>query len=474
MLAASAVLALALAPTARAASTFYVTGGGNGHGVGMSQYGAMGYALHGKSYQFILAHYYQGTQLGNTNPEQIVKVLLQDGQASFSGATKAGRKNLNPSKTYTVQPLSGGDLAVVNPAGKRVGKFAPPLKVTGPGPLNTDGLGPYRGALVFRPDGSGGVETINALGLDAYVRGVVASEMDSSWPQQALRAQAVAARTYAVTSDVDGSVYQLYSDTRSQAYGGVDAETAASNQAVVATRGQIVTYNGSPVITYFFSSSGGHTEDVQNVWTGDPPQPWLVGVPDPYDGAGGDPYHQFAEQFAIGSAAAKLSGLVRGSLIGIRVTKHGVSPRVITASVVGTKGSSTVSGSELASRFGLLSTYAAFTTINTYGATVSPSKAILRATGHDSDVPNITAETAAGVSVFVRQLFTGPASIVYGNVFQDAKGTTVKVQQLVGRHWHAVRHIELRAGGGYSTQVPGSGTYRIVVDGLDGPSVSVP
>jgi stage II sporulation protein D len=468
-------IVLACVPAAHAASTFYLTGGGNGHGVGMSQYGAYGYALHGKDYKFILAHYYQGTKVRTTSPTQIVKVLLEDGgSAAFSGATKAGHKKLNPNLTYSVKSMSNGELALINPAGKRVGKFAPPLKVTGSGPLNLAGQGAYRGALVFQPDSGGGVMTINALGLDAYVRGVVASEMDASWPQQALRAQAVAARTYAITSDVDGSTYQLYPDTRSQEYGGYNAEAAASNEAVVATRGQIVTYNGAPAITYFFSSSGGYTEDVQNAFQGDPPEPWLIGVPDPYDSAGGDPYHYFVKQLTVGSAARTLSGLFRGALVGIRVKQQGVSHRIISASVVGTKGSSTISGSGIAQRFGLLSTLAQFTTINTYGGSTPVTKAILRAAGDNPDVPSIAAETAAGAVQFVRRLFVGPASIVYGTIFSGAKGAAIKVQQRRGKHWHAVRHVVTRAGGGYSAQVPGAGTYRIVVEGLDGPSVTVP
>src|SRR5436309_6565990 len=88
------------ATPAWAASVFIIDGGGNGHGVGMSQYGAYGYALHGKGYQYILAHYYQGTTLKAVNPSQTVRVLLQTGPASFSGATKAGSKTLRSGRTY--------------------------------------------------------------------------------------------------------------------------------------------------------------------------------------------------------------------------------------------------------------------------------------------------------------------------------------------------------------------------------------
>ena len=102
----------------------------------MSQYGAYGYALHGWNYQQILAHYYTGTALGSTDPNQIVRVLLGSGSAAFAGATEAGGKRLEPSLTYDVTPLANGRLALVNQTThKQVGKWDAPLTVTGPGPV---------------------------------------------------------------------------------------------------------------------------------------------------------------------------------------------------------------------------------------------------------------------------------------------------------------------------------------------------
>ena len=150
-------------------------------------------------------------------------------------------------------------------------------------------------------------------------------------------------------------------------YGGVGAETAATRRRGAATRGQIVTYNGAPAITYFFSSSGGHTESVQNVWPGATPEPWLRGVPDPYDGAGDNPYHHWGQQMSLGAAASALGSLVKGTLIGIKVTKHGVSPRILEA------GSSAPGRThrfrrDAAADLRAADTYAAFTTISTGAA----------------------------------------------------------------------------------------------------------
>jgi stage II sporulation protein D len=420
-------------PGAQAASTFYIRGGGDGHGIGMSQYGAYGYALHGASYPAILGHYYQGTTLGATDPARIVRVLLRTGSASFSGATKAGATSLQPGQTYAVKTAASGRLVILGANNKPVGPtFAAPLTVAGPGPVTVPGVGSFRGSLQFRPDGQGGVQTVDALGLDDYVRGVVADEMPAGWAAQALEAQAVAARTYAITTTVGGNGYDLYDDTRSQMYGGVGAETAATDAAVQATSGQIVTYQGRPVVTYFFASSGGHTESIQNAWPGTSPEPWLRGVPDPYDGAGGDPYHQWGEQLSLKAAAAKLRGLVKGSLVGITVTEHGVSPRIIQAAVVGSRGRTTVTGGQLQGAFGLLTTDASFTTI-----TSNPS-----------------------------------ATALSGTVYPASGGTVYYLQQLQPSGWHTIGSARLKSRGSYRSAVPEPGTYRIQVNHFNGPPVT--
>jgi stage II sporulation protein D len=452
-----AAVALGAPAVANAASTFFIRGGGDGHGIGMSQYGAEGYAQHGKSYKFILAHYYRGTALGHTDPGQVVRVLLATGSAGFSGATRAAGKRLDPSLTYTVSGLPNGELGVFNGAGKRVARAAAPLIATGPGPLSVAGLGAYRGSLEFRPDGSGGVETVEAVGLDDYVRGVISGEVPSSWAPEALKTQAVAARTYAITTDVGGADYNLYPDTRSQMYGGVGAETPSTDAAVAATRGQVVTYNGAPVVTYFFNSSGGHTENIENVWPGATPEPWLRGVPDPYDGAAGDPYHRWGSQMTTAAAAAKLGAFVKGSLVGIRITKHGASPRILTAQVVGTRGRVNVTGLQLQQVFGLLTTYASFTTVSS--ATFVPSARGVRAA---LQVPG-GARLVAAVAL---------VPVVAGDVVPARAGAAFTLQVQRGSGWRTYGHYTLGAGGRYSITLPSRGVYRVMYRGLAGPPVT--
>jgi SpoIID/LytB domain protein len=258
-------------------STLVIEGGGDGHGVGMSQWGALGFAEHGYDYQAILSHYYSKTTIGHIPQKRIVKVLV----------------------------------------GNRVKKVP----------------------------------------IEAYVRGVVAAEMPPTWPKAALEAQAIASRTYAITDDAGGARFDVYSDTRSQVYLGKAAETSASNEAVRDTAGQIVTYQGKPAITYFFASSGGRTESIQNSFIGAAPEPWLTGVPDPYDGG---PLHRWTVKITFAEAAKDLRGLVKGAFEGIEVLRRGFSPRIMLANVLGSKGKTEVIGPELAGRLGLYDAWAYF------------------------------------------------------------------------------------------------------------------
>jgi stage II sporulation protein D len=460
------LISLVFAGSASAATTLSITGGGNGHGIGLSQYGAYGYALHGKSYRWILAHYYRGTKIGTVSPRTTVRVLLSGGQSAFAGATKAvgatgrGATKLHPGTTYMARPDADGTVTIVDLRGKKIGRFTAPVRVTGPAPLSLARVGTYRGAFELRPDGQGGIETVDAVGVDDYVRGVISAEMPSGWSAQALRAQAVAARTYAITSDVGGAAFDLYPDTRSQMYKGVAAETPATDAAVAATRGQVVTDHGDPVITYFFASSGGHTENIEDAWPGSQPEPWLRGVVDRYDGAGGDPYHRWTRSMSVAQATTKLGGLVKGRLVRIVVTKHGVSPRIVTAVVVGTKGRTTVTGAQLQQAFGLLSTYARFTMLTTDRG---------RAPQHlrGKLAPALAVESL--MPVFRDLVFSG----VHGSLSPPPKSGTVEVQRQTRHGWKTVGHARLRDGR-YDTAVPAPGNYRVVYEGGAGPTVTLP
>ena len=200
------------------------------------------------------------------------------------------------------------------------------------------------------------------------------AESPASWPAEALKAQAITARTYAITT-AKSDDFDHYADTRSQVYKGVGIEQASTNKAIADTRGQIVTYQGQPVVTYFFSTSGGRTESVENTNLGDEPKPWLKSVEDPYDNV--SPRHRWTLKPSKASVAKKLGGLVKGSFKGIRVTKRGESPRIMTAEVVGSRGVTQTDGPTLRQRLELFDTWASFTAIKTVkgdasGGTAAP------------------------------------------------------------------------------------------------------
>src|SRR3954468_757091 len=354
------LLCAAVPSTAGAAVRHVFRGAGFGHGIGMSQYGAYGYALEGAKYQGILAHYYKGTDLSTLSPGS-VRVLLQpvDPYIRVRGATSVGGRRVRPEATY-IAKRGGAGIVVTNSRGKRVFNFAAssirfrgadPMRLLGPA-LNGVSSGLYRGSLEVRLDG-GGVTSINELDMDSYIRGVVAGEMPSSWPLEALKVQAVAARTYALSTAKSSGAFDQYPDTRSQVYRGVTGESVRSDAAVAATARQIVTYDGVPAVTYYFSTSGGQTENVEFSFIGSLSKPWLVSVPDPYDNL--SPYHRWNVRFS----AARLDRALGapGAFKRLKVLERGESPRVVRAQVIGTRGRRTVTGPQVRAALGLRDTW---------------------------------------------------------------------------------------------------------------------
>jgi len=351
-----AALALGLtAPGARAKTVWVVKGHGFGHGVGMSQWGAYGFARHGYDYRQILGHYYSGTTIGAAG-DRTVRVLLRSGVSSvrFRASSACGR-SLSPRTVYTAQQRGG---AVLLRRGRRTLAGCGSVLSTGGGTASLAGKGPYRGSLEIRIYG-GGLTAVNVVPLESYVRGVIAKESPSSWPMDALEAQAIAARSYGIAT-ARGGLFDQYDDTRSQVYGGMRAETARTNAAAGGTAGQVVLYRGNVAQTYFFSTSGGHTEsnEFSSLGFGGTPIPYLRGVPDPFDWY--SPYHRWKRKFSPRAMRSRLRGLVRGKLRKIRVLRAGASPRIVKAKVVGSRGSRKVSGPKLARRFALPDTWARF------------------------------------------------------------------------------------------------------------------
>jgi stage II sporulation protein D len=340
-----------VAAKAGTGTLFLFSGHGWGHGIGMSQYGAWGYALHGWTDEQILSHYYPGTTIGTTQTT-LVRVLLAD-----------RKKTLKVSSAVPYAVTDGEGVTHSLPAGVTTLSSA---ALAWPAPLTFNaGAGgwltltrPYRGQIeVDVVDGR--LRAVNVVGLEEYLYGVVPAEMPSTWPAPALEAQAIAARSYALATRKVAAPFDVYGDTRSQMYLGVSHETPAANAAVDATRGQVALYNGKVAATFFFSSSGGATESISDGW-GVAPVPYLVSVPDPYDVL--SPYHNWGPVPISAKTFAKALK-VKGSIFDLQTTLD-PSGRVSRVSVVtlpslgvGTTAGMSFGGGTVSSALGLRSTW---------------------------------------------------------------------------------------------------------------------
>jgi stage II sporulation protein D len=342
------------AKTQRSVSVFAVSGRGWGHGVGMSQWGAYGFAQRGSDYARILAHYYPGTQLGRA-PLARLRVLLTDGKKALRVSSDLPFRVRDASgELYELDPgtyLLGPGLKLRLPGEDKARALPGPLLFTptGGGKLRLDAKS-YRGQLELAVE-RGRLRAINHVGLEAYLYGVVPDEMPHTWHAEALKAQAVVARSYALAVRRPGP-YDLYDDVRSQVYNGVSAEEPQSNAAVDATAGQVLLYQGAVARTFFFSTSGGKTANVEDVW-GSEPVPYLVSVPDPYDSA--SPHHRWGP-FALPAARVQRTLAVQGDLVDVRTTLNG-SGRVDRVTGIGTVRAGSATGAELRTRLGLRSTW---------------------------------------------------------------------------------------------------------------------
>jgi stage II sporulation protein D len=341
------VALLVPAPAAAATPDFVVAGYGWGHGVGMSQYGAQGYALHGWSARQILAHYYPGTELVRRAPQDI-RVLLAEGKARVTIGSRAA---------FVIRDAHGkrvrlrGRVALKAVLRVRAGRLVAPLRIVpGTAPLALDGRG-YRGELLLYRD-SAGLQVVNELPLERYLRGVVPWEMPHDWASAALRAQAVAARSYALATLDPGGRYDLVGDARDQMYGGIRAETSATNLAVGATAGKVLTWRGRIALTYYSSTSGGRTEAVADAFPQAEPVPYLVAVADPYDGL--SPHHRWGPLRFRPATLAKRLGVPAVERVAVQ---RNASGRVAKLVVGWRNGSRTLTGGEVEHLLALPSTW---------------------------------------------------------------------------------------------------------------------
>ena len=230
----------------------------------------------------------------------------------------------------------------------------------------------YRGRLQLRLE-AGQVQVVNHVPLETYLPSVVGSEMPASWPLEALRAQAVAARTYALKARKPAAAFDVQATTSSQVYKGVEAETPSTLAAVQGTRGLVLTYNNALIDAVFHSSSGGSTESSGDLW---PRQlPYLVSVPDFDHTSPVRDWRQPLDQVRLRTAFPELGGA-----LGIDVISTTPTGRIRQARVVGPSGQLALTGAQLRSRLGLKSTWVRFELAPTATAPATAS-AVMPATG---------------------------------------------------------------------------------------------
>ena len=350
-----------------ASRTLSVVGHGFGHGHGMSQHGAHGAALQGKSHQEILGFYYPGTELsqmtgkvrvlitGDTTDDVVVSparnLRVRDLGAKRVYAlpvrAKVKRWRLTVQRGRTVVQRFNGRWRPFRPGGKRFlagdGQFvaAGPLTLWTP-----SGAKRYRGVLraASPSKGSSARNTVNIVPMDAYVQGVIPAEMPASWHPEAVRSQAVAARTYATWSRNQNMqrYYQICDTTACQVYGGYDREHPSSNAAVAATTRQILTYAGQPAFTQFSASSGGWTAASSGG------APYLPAQEDPYDGHSGNPVHRWEKSVkaAVFENRYPRIGRLERIVVQNRDGNGDWGGRVGGVVLRGTKGSVTITGDD--------------------------------------------------------------------------------------------------------------------------------
>lgn len=352
----------------RVAVTLRLVGNGYGHGHGLSQWGAERQAERGRSHQQILRFYYPALRPGTAGGA--VKVLIT--ADTTTGVVVVDRPGLRVRSlgsgrvTRLDRPTAARYWRVVpTPTGRSKvawrGSSGPWRTVkTVPGDaelaaggapvtlVTPSGRRPYRGALR-----SVGGDTVNVVPLEAYVRGVVPREVYTSWRPAALRAQAVAARSYVVFERAARArrAWHVDDTTSSQVYGGSSDEVASTDRAVAATRRQVLrTRAGGPAFTQFSASNGGQ------VAAGS--VPYLVAKPDPYD----DTYRGWTDTVTAGEVqrAFPALGTFRRAEVTERDGDGQWGGRVLAIRLVGARTSTTISGETFRSYFGLRSTYFRF------------------------------------------------------------------------------------------------------------------
>jgi stage II sporulation protein D len=367
-------------PGSRAVGSFDFFGSGWGHGIGVSQYGTLGFAHAGWAPEKIVKHYYDNVNVSKrTPPDPSIEVgLLQYRSSTKLRAAKGtfelelkngnhvdtvkegqsrniiivdGRYRVKRANGDVVGGLWGGDQNHLFAKRKNNARIAVPAW----------GFQIGRGKVQFDIVGNSSAHVLAVMPVEQYVYGI--AEVPSSWPKAALKTQAILARSYAywrlAGPQKSGCTCDVYTTTVDQAYIGWAKESGAGGDrwvsAVKQTIRKVVTHNGNYVYTPYSSSSGGHTEAIENVWVGAAPSPYLNAECDPRDDVAANPNVTWSTSFSAAEVTAKLD-LGIGTVTNFKDFIRGKSGRVKWVRVVGTGGSEVVDGWFVRTELGLKDT----------------------------------------------------------------------------------------------------------------------
>jgi SpoIID/LytB domain protein len=313
-------------------------------------------------------------------------------------------------------------------------RLVPPLRFMGGAqPLAYDGQG-YRGDLVVKRRG-GALMVVNELPLDRYLRGVVPWEVPKRWHAATYKAQAVAARTYALATLHPGDDYDLLPDQRDQMYGGIRAERPETNLAIGATAGEVLTYGGRPIVAYYFSTSGGRTAAIKDVWPRARPTPYLVSVDDPFDYY--SPHHAWPTQLMTAAALASRLGVsaLRDAVVVRNSSLRASALRILTPS-----GWRSVPAQAVREKLGLGST--------------------------DFQLHALSLDEPAGRALFGE-------TITLGGWIRGLRRARLQVWD--GSSWRVCAHVRPRADGrfGVAVHATASTRFRLAYNGFAGPAVDL-
>ncbi len=374
---------------------FLFRGRGNGHGLGMSQWGARGRAAAGQDYRKILAAYYAGTRIENRDTTGLVRIALTDepidlarpwprlfgplpfvaGPLTVDGLPQlqvaagsslgfdAGASGQPEVFTLAADGSRGAPVVIGHPLAIRTASAAGIrtniMQIMGgdfrPGAEQRR----YAGLLQIIPKGAGRILPVNVLPIEDYLKGVVPAEMPPYWGVEALKAQAIAARTFAIRKLGQGGDFDLRASESDQAYSGLTDQREESNAAVDGTRGQVLTYQGQLITAFYMASDGGHTESSEFRFVGWDNGPqlrshlgYLTGISDAFDRG---PSWQVGPFTASGAATVlRDNGRDIGDrLLGIDVLQKDPSGRLVGVRVRGSSKSVEISGPTLRAWFGL-------------------------------------------------------------------------------------------------------------------------